>query len=142
MKREIKFRVWDIEKKKFIPTDVYGIITTDFKAFGIMLRDWENYITGEYFYINSQDISQFTGLHDKNNNEIYEGDILKTINNNYGTIVYKSPSFELTVDETQSSLYTKEWLEAGEVISNIYEHPDFYKKFDMRNNPIDFLPNI
>jgi len=66
MEREIKFRVWDFGKQIFIPTDLWAIIQTDFKAFGIMIKDWENYKESEYFYSNTQVLQQYTGLKDKN----------------------------------------------------------------------------
>lgn len=79
MSKEIKFRVWDIIKKVFIPIETYALVQVDFKAFAVMIKDWEEYLQGEYFYPEYQIISFFTGLKDINGIDIYCGDILKWI---------------------------------------------------------------
>ena len=142
MKREIKFRAWDKNKKVFIPTDLWAIVSTDFNASGIMLKDWENYKEGEYFYENSQELSQFTGLTDKNRKEIYEGDII--CNDKYRTWEWRG------VVKFSHGVFGAEWfsniksqsmvgsfgqkhnlrtldddiLESQVIIGNIYENPE------------------
>lgn len=78
MEREIKFRVWDIYKKVFIPINVFAITTSNYSYFAVMIEDWEDYKVGEYMYPNTQTIMQFTGLQDKKRNDIYENDIVKS----------------------------------------------------------------
>ena len=79
MNQQIRFRAWDVYKEMFIPTDVWAVICTDFGAIGIMLKDWEDYREGEYFYKNTQIVSQFTTKTDKHGKEIYCGDKLQKI---------------------------------------------------------------
>lgn len=61
MKREIKFRVWNRETSKMIP----------YKA----VKSWSNAL--EAFTWSMIVPMQFTGVLDKNNVEIFEGDIVK-----------------------------------------------------------------
>lgn len=105
--REIKFRFWVKSEKRMEPA----------------CSMWWNYIE----YLNEDDciVMQFTGLKDKNGNEIYEGDILANGKGHKPCLV----SFErdqFVVGEYGCSL----WIYAGnnkEVIGNVWENPELLK---------------
>lgn len=65
--REIKFRVWDHSDKKW--SGSVNLSHPEFIGMTVM-----------YFnHTNRLEYQQFTGLKDKDNKEIYEGDILKAV---------------------------------------------------------------
>ena len=139
--REIKFRMWDKERKemKFLPYIYFG---SDGEIAFIPSKDW-SYID-DYPRNGGKDIfsvMQFTGLFDKNGKEIYEGDVViehstipTTLENPSGKVLYYKDYCGF-VFQYYSDVY-KQWyvrrLEGEmakkyEVIGNIYENPELLK---------------
>lgn len=131
MEREIKFRVWDIDNKRWVK---HLTLCVDL----FMPKSWFR-------------VMQFTGLLDKNGNEIYEGDVLE-FKNDLGKhikhqVFYKEgglcvnthnddfhkPSNEIVFYEACADMQNSGWLKQCETIGNIYENPELLKKEQILN---------
>lgn len=76
------------------------------------------------------ELMQFTGLHDRNGKEIYEGDIIKYDRVPFLTTVnYVDCTFALVHDryEQQIGFLNDESMGMLEVIGNIYENPELLR---------------
>jgi len=79
-------------------------------------------------------LMQFIGLKDKNEQEIYEGDVVKYDDSGEtGYVDYSTEHTNYIVDDwkkgqTESSGYTISELGILEIIGNIYENPELLKK--------------
>lgn len=109
--RTIKFRVWNKERNRLE-----------------MLNQWGcNWRGGELSVGSKNAIMQFTGLHDRNGKEIYEGDILQGYQYQPEALFivkFLADKFScaFVASEPNKQGYINIWYEGLEVIGNIYEN--------------------
>ena len=124
--REIKFRAWHKEKK--IMGEVLGIDILHKEIF------FSNEDVDCYEHTDFKDIElmEYTGLKDKNNKEIYEGDIVTLHNSKYKVIFNsKEAGFVLRDDEFEMNIpFTNNNNKRMEIIGNIYENPELLKEYN------------
>ena len=120
--REYKFRLWDKEKE--IMLDVEKIDFDDCYYGGEMYvntTDGSDYWNNELY-----SLMQYTGLHDKNGKEIWEGDIVKSFfvdTDEAGNEIYKYYIIEVKYDEVLCEYNIDKFMNL-EVIGNIYENKE------------------
>lgn len=141
MKREIKFR-GKTESNQFIFGDLIQYENGDTAIF-------ERKITG-YGYeatqisnrtkVDNGTIGQFTGLHDKNGKEIYEGDVVKAplLDPIFGDVIkdafcnaeirFNKGSFVVSYYKREHNIYLSDLYDKLEVIGNIYDNPELLRE--------------
>ena len=136
MNREIKFRVWDKTRNElFTYINECGVKQLNFnQEMAIESVELFEYLPSEIFVFKTLDIDdvelmQFTGIKDKNDVEIYEGDIV-----NFDKVEWGGDDniHVVTWDKTYGC-----WcfgggsisdMEFREVIGNIHENPELLEK--------------
>jgi uncharacterized phage protein (TIGR01671 family) len=139
MNREIKFRVWDdVEKKMLYPKDIFNeqsIFYEDDENGNLLI----NRVIDSYGVRRSLAIQQYTGLKDKHSKEIYEGDIIETIYQSKGSIIYLNEfgGFRIIVNEICLPIVTVRFIDekpnglllvVDKIIGNIFETPELLNK--------------
>lgn len=146
MNREIKFRAFNNENEYMI-TSKQGVYTALQNCMNITRQDNSYYTNGGLLKPNKEkyNLMQFTGLHDKNGKEIYEGDIVKAYfkkgawkynDKNYcgyksGKVQYCVDGFILYIENYKEKIYPLSSfgnnngnINELEVIGNIYDNPE------------------
>lgn len=121
MNREIKFRAWNKKEKYMEPVDDLQMFSNQL-SIGMLSKD---YFLGK----DDVELMQYTGLHDKNGKEIYEGDILRIIvNNNIEKICaveFKNGIFGVMFSKQRElTAFPHFYNTTFEIIGNIYDNPE------------------
>ena len=132
--RVIKFRAWGTR----VPfKEGAEAVSTEMAYFGLTDLDGTYIVpTGTYFEGDFK-LMQFTGLHDKNGKEIYEGDVLRGTTNDWDEHTKKGDTVVVEHDEVTGgfapfAIYdgdcgTQTSPKKVEVIGNIYENPELLR---------------
>ena len=129
--REIKFRAWLKEDKK-----MENVKTMDFTDKTIRCLKKNEFINAYLLRRVSFDdveLMQYTGLNDKNDKEIYEGDILffRDENTKY-VVVWQDTAFIIKSIEIRKYSEKMCWLDdteiCCEIVGNIYENKNLLEE--------------
>lgn len=109
MSREIKFRCWNNCSREYIPENE-------------LMNNFAEYLREEHLYI-----EQYTGLKDKNGEEIYEGDIMEfgiAGAENRGVVGYEEDFGSYETYTSKGYIIASLFTCRGKIIGNIHENPE------------------
>lgn len=126
--REIKFKAWDKDRKKWTN---YSIADDLPRFYDKHTGFWKTDKEGKRFIL-----CQYTGLKDKNNREIYEGDVIKAISfaRWIGVVEYSDENQAFIFDDLdkkyrgESTVFMNQFDDGFEIIGNIYENPELLEE--------------
>lgn len=133
--REIKFRAWDRELKEWTNYSISNIDGTLIDFLNKETGFWESDRGGERFVL-----SQYTGLKNFNEKEIYEGDIVKAVGFSkwIGVAKYsgKNQAFVFEcIDKNyrRNIVFMSQFDQAFKILGNIYENPEMLEELTNDN---------
>ena len=142
--RTIKFRGKRIDTGEFVYGDLIHrndgdvAIYTNLDTWGENPDDVDAY--GDSFRVANSTVGQFTGLHDKNGRDIYEGDIICRKGLKIKHLIFyneKQGRFMAALNgDTEDEdwccgLDNNRWISSKEVIGNIHDNPELLKQQEL-----------
>ena len=127
--REIKFRAWVKEKKAIFEVVLINYVT---KKVTYLLERVGHLLSIRDAKFNDVELMQYTGLYDKNGEDIYEGDIIfESFGEKYYKVIFENGSFkaEFNGDFDEYSFDLIDVVAQDcEIVGNIYENPELIKE--------------
>ena len=127
--REIKFRIWVKDRKA-----IFEVILIDYvrKKVTYIVERTGHLLNIRHDKFNDVELMQYTGIKDKDNKEIYEGDILfESFGERYYKVVFENGGFraEFKGDFDEHSFDLIDVVAQGcEIVGNIYENPELMEE--------------
>lgn len=127
-KREILFRGWNKKNKRWLYGYYFvnrGVHFISPDGFANPLDSYKDYV------VDADTVGQYTGLHDCEGKEIYEGDLLEVANHKrdkecIADVIFLDGAFWLHFPN-EDLLNIKEVSECWVVIGNIHDNPELFK---------------
>ena len=128
MEREIKFRAWNKQKKEIMKVSSISLENKE-----IAVKDFGTY---HFFRIKDIELMQYIGLKDKNDKEIYEGDIVLVkpggTSTWYKTVVkFKEGAFIASLIDREDYIYIfNRGFDSNDfkITGNIYENKNLLEE--------------
>ena len=114
--REILFRGKRIDNGEWVYGDL--VQSPDYDVVQIYEQD----LCGDNFSVDPSTIGQYTGLTDKNDKKIFEGDIVKHLSDNMVYLIEYDNRFGMYVSKQKGSSYSG--CIRCEIIGNIHDSPE------------------
>lgn len=129
--RTIKFRGRCAKDSRYAGEWVYGACVQCEKSDDVLIVAAINDRCSCTYHVDPDTVGQYTGLTDKNGNEIYKGDIL-LYNGNRRIVEWKYGTFGLSIHENgfpfQAFYELPVPIVDSTVIGNIHDNPELIKK--------------
>nr|DAT03180.1 MAG TPA: YopX protein [Caudoviricetes sp.] len=127
--REIKFRAWVKDRKA-----IFEVISIDYvsKKVTYIVERTGHLLNIRHDKFNDVELMQYTGIKDKDNKKIYEGDILfESFGEKYYKVIFENGGFraEFEGDFDEYSFDLIDVVAQGcEIVGNIYENSELIKE--------------